>query len=619
MNIQKRQPRLKPSHDPPDIELEPATPISPADAITSSSYYPPQRARSHSPSKSRVHKRYPSDDRHRVSFYRPSCDILIMLFLGGLCLYLLLLPSPSDATGYNREFIKQQEYIRQACPDYALYSTRRHPPYTDSLYKIPYQRPAQECRLFTSEAVEKKIKEITSKMASVDLARLFENCFPNTLDTTVRWHLASKDPKKVQSFIVTGDINAQWLRDSTNQLQQYQPLAKDDPALQKLLLGAINTQAMYVNQSRYCNAFQPPPFSGLESTSNNQDDHVYPPYEPGVVFECKYEIDSLASFLSLSNQYYASTSDASFITPLWIEAVERVLLLIDEQSGGTFTSDGEPNDMIYTFQRKTTVGTETLNLNGIGNPLASNTSLVRSAFRPSDDACILQYFIPGNAFLSVELGRTAQILTTLRKQSSIAKTMQTLSDSIHAAILKYGVTEHPEYGKVFAYEVDGYGSHILMDDANLPSLLSLPLLGFVPSSDPTYQNTRKMILSRKGNPYYLVGSKFHGIGGPHIGITHAWPISLLVQAMTSDNDDEIVGLLKTVLSVSANLGLIHESVNVNQPRDYTRSWFAWANSVFAHTILDLAERKPGLIFGEGARIQTKVKKEKVKKEKEKKE
>jgi len=535
-----------------------------------------------------------------------------MLLLTGVFLYLLL--SPTDAAG-NSGFSKQDAYLRQACPDYKDYSGRRHLPFTDSEYRVPYQRPAPECRLFSSNAVEAKIKEITSKMASVDLARLFENCFPNTLDTTVRWHLPSKDPKKAQSFIVTGDINAQWLRDSTNQLQQYQPLAKDDPELKTLLLGAINTQAIFVNESRYCNAFQPPLASGLEPTSNGQDDTVEPVYEPYIVFECKYEIDSLASFLSLSNQFYASTSDASFITPLWVSAVQRVVQVIEEQSIGTFSPSGYPYDMTYTFQRKTTVGTETLNLGGIGNPLASNTSLVRSAFRPSDDACILQFFIPGNAFLSVELERTAKLLASAKKNLPLSKTLQSYSDSIRAAIMKHGVIEHPEFGKVFVYETDGYGSHLIMDDANLPSLLSLPLLGFVPSTDPIYQNTRRMILSRQGNPYYLVGSKFQGIGGPHIGIKHAWPISLLVQAMTSDDDNEIVGLMESVLNASAKLGLIHESVNVEHPQaDYTRSWFAWANSVYAHAILDLAERKPGLIFGKGARLKSAVKVEEEKKE-----
>ncbi|KAI5804587.1 hypothetical protein EDC01DRAFT_716088 [Geopyxis carbonaria] len=520
-------------------------------------------------------------------------------FVVALFLYIFLTGDASARSGQMAGGLHaaQDLYRRQACPDYKDYSTRRHPPYTEGLYAVPYQRPAEQCRLFKSDAVEKKIKDFVSRMTDPALARLFENCFPNTLDTTVRWHLPADKAKDVQSFIVTGDINAQWLRDSTNQLTQYQSLAKEDPALKKLLLGAINTQVDFVLQSPYCNAFQPPIASGLAPTSNGQDDVVHPAYDPDVVFECKYEIDSLASFLSLANQYYTNTGDSSFVTDKYLEAVDVVMQVIEEQSVGTFSASGDANDMTYTFQRQTDLGTETLNLRGIGNPLASNTSLVRSAFRPSDDAAIMQFFIPGNAFMSVELKRAADMLDKVSKKHSVlATSLRKKGNDIRKAIYKYGVTHHPDIGRVFAYEVDGYGSNIFMDDANLPSLLALPLLGFIDAKDELYINTRKMVLSRKTNPYYLVGSQFEGIGGPHIGITHAWPLSLLVECMTTDDDAIIKKNLATVLRASAELGLIHESVNVDKVTDYTRSWFAWANSVYAQTILDLAERKPHLIF-----------------------
>ena len=495
----------------------------------------------------------------------------MLLSAATILLYASLLAEPVWASSDNIAGAAADKLHRQACPDYKDYSARRHPPYTSGEYSVPYQRPAEQCRLFKSQAVENTITEITDKMANPYLARLFQNCFPNTLDTTVRWHVPSTKPEEAQSFIVTGDINAQWLRDSTNQLTQYQGLAKEDPGIKALLLGAINTQANYVLESPYCNAFQPPPASGLPPTSNGQDDVVHPVYDPDQVFECKYEIDSLGSFLSLANQYYENTGDASYLTPKFIEAVEVVMGVVEEQSVGTFGPTGEPNDMTYTFQRQTNTASETLSLNGIGNPLASNTSLVRSSFRPSDDATILQFFIPGNAFLSVELIRTANNMDKIsKKHSDLATAMRTKGEEIRAAIFKFAVSEHQVWGRVFAFEVDGYGGQIMMDDANLPSLLALPLLGFVPIDDPVYQNTRKMILSMHGNPYFLVGTQFKGIGGPHIGIREAWPLSLLVQAMTSDDDEEIVALLASVLKVSASLGLIHESVNVNRLSDYTR-------------------------------------------------
>lgn len=426
---------------------------------------------------------------------------------------------------------------------------------------------------------------MTDNLVDKDLARLFENAFPNTLDTTVRWHVDNTPPHKhglrswekgawtgPQSFIVTGDINAEWLRDSTNQLQQYQPLAKKDKEIFKLIQGAINTQAEYVIGSPYCNAFQPPAPSNLSPTFQDQADVVHPEYEASFVFECKYELDSLAHFLSLSNQFHNHTGSTAFINARWLQALDTVLTVLDEQSQPTFDArTGVFYKNAYTFQRRTDIGTETLALSGVGNPLASGTGLVRSAFRPSDDATILGFLIPSNAMMSVELQRTAAILNKAGKKN-IATQLSAWSEKISKGVWEHGVVQHAKYGRVFAFEVDGYGSSILMDDANLPSLLALPLLGFVSADDEVYKNTRRMILAKQGNPYFLTGKGFTGIGGPHIGLQHAWPMSVLVQAMTSDNDKEIVRLLEAVKNVSRN-GLIHESIHVDAASDYTRKFF----------------------------------------------
>ena len=424
-------------------------------------------------------------------------------------------------------------------------------------------------------------------MEDKDLARLFENAFPNTLDTTVRWHVDGSEKKAkikqntkqsdegqwegAQSFIVTGDINAEWLRDSTNQLAQYQRLAKKDKTIANLILGAINTQAEYVIESPYCNAFQPPPPSHIARTSNGQDDVVHPAYEPSRIFECKYELDSLAHFLALGNQFHENTKSTAFLTSRWYLALDTVLEVLNEQSKSTFdvnTGKFERNE--YTFRRWTNTGTETLNLAGVGNPLNDGTGLIRSAFRPSDDATILGFFIPANAMMVVELKRTAEIVKSDGK-GELSKTLLKRAESIEDGVWEHGVVAHKKYGKVFAFEVDGYGSHIMMDDANLPSLLALPLMGFVDAGDKTYQNTRRMILEKAGNPYYLTGKGFAAIGGPHIGLQYAWPISRLVQAMTSSNDNEILDALHAVRD-SSRLGLIHESINVDRVTDYTRMY-----------------------------------------------
>ncbi|KAJ5218882.1 Meiotically protein [Penicillium cinerascens] len=503
--------------------------------------------------------------------------------------------------------------LRRACPDYTSYSQTPHGPYSGGPLNLPFQRPAPACRTFSSSSVEKVIDDMTSRLVDKDLAQLFRNAFPNTLDTTIRWHQngtssASKRQSKrdtavwtgAQTFIVTGDIDAEWLRDSTNQLTNYQKLATDDKSLYTLILGTIATQSEYVIQSPYCNAYQPPSVSGIQPEKNTEVDTVHPGYEKSFVYECKYELDSLAHFLKLGIEFHENTGSTEFLTDRWFKALQTLLDTIDAQSQPTFNSENQfvPNQ--YTFQRETTIGTETLNLGGIGNPLNSGTGLIRSAFRPSDDATILGYFIPANAMMSVELQKIAKVLKKAGGHDDLADELEQRGKKLAAAVREHGIFNHAKYGDVYAYEVDGYGSRIFMDDANIPSLLSLPYLGFLDASDKTYQNTRKMITDKSGNPYYLEGPDFHGIGGPHIGLENAWPMSLLVQAQTSDNDTEIMECINLVRD-SSLLGLVHESINVTNIKQYTRPWFAWANSVFSETLLKVAEERPHLIFGEDAK------------------
>ncbi|KAK3075217.1 hypothetical protein LTR53_001673 [Teratosphaeriaceae sp. CCFEE 6253] len=535
-----------------------------------------------------------------------------LLVLAGLCLE----QPVCHAKAHEQDALRAKAKYQAACPAYDHYVRFPHQPFSEGPLKLPYQRPSTHCRTFESQLVEKIIHDMNATMLDRDLARIFENAFPNTLDTTVRWHVDGSAPidkaqqvlgrwgadgawKGPQSFIVTGDINAEWLRDSTNQLAQYQPLAKKDQRISNLILGAINTQAEYVIASPYCNAFQPPPPSKLHVTDNGQSDAVHPAYESGTVFECKYELDSLAHFLRLGNEYYAHTGSTAFLTPRWYKALEALLKVLDGQSQPTFSEDsGTFERNMYRFQRQTNTGTETLNLAGNGNPLNYGTGLIRSAFRPSDDSTILGFFIPANAMMAVELKRASALLPSSRPK--LAADLKSRGDTIEKGIWTHAVVNHAVHGPVFAFEIDGYGSHILMDDANVPSLLSLPYLGFLRKEERTYQNTRRMILSKSGNPYYLTGSAFSGIGGPHIGLQNAWPMSLLMQVLTSDDEDEIKDCLERVRDTCL-LGVVHESVNVERVREYTRSWFAWANSVLAQAVLDVAERKPHLLFGEGAK------------------
>lgn len=416
-----------------------------------------------------------------------------------------------------------------SCPDYARFSKHRHGPDSEGPLSLPFQRPHPKCRTFTSEAVEKVIVDVTSRMKDPDLARLFENTFPSTTDTTIKFHTdGTKKFKKKdtgrsvldggawegpQTFVVTGDITAEWLRDSCNQLSPYMSLAKKDKAISTMILGAVNTQAEYVIQSPYCNAFQPPPISGLKVSYNGQDDYVHPAYEPTVVFECKYELDSLGHFLTLANDFHEATGSTEFVNIRFLLALETLLEVLEQQSQSTFDPDtGRFRRNQYTFKRQTWTGTETLNLDGVGNPLNNGTGLIRSAFRPSDDATTFGFFIPANAMMAVELLRMAAVLKAA-DEDVMAQRLARWSKTIKDGVWEHGVVQHAKYGSVFAYEVDGYGSSLLMDDANYPSLLALPLMGFVPADDPVYQNTRKMLLDRASNPYYLEGKEFQGIGG----------------------------------------------------------------------------------------------------------
>lgn len=498
---------------------------------------------------------------------------------------------------------------KSVCPDYTEYSTKRHKPLSEGALQLPMMRPPEKCRTFISPAVERVIEELRERVSDPDLMRLIENCLPNTLDTTVLWHKKASSGKKKgrslvsslsQSFIVTGDIHAEWLRDAARQLSVYQPLAKYDEDLKEMLAGAINTQAYYITISPYCNAFHPPPESHVKHGPSSID-AVTPRPNWKQVFECKWELDSLASFLTLSNEYYKYTGDTSFINDLWLRAFNFVLSVLKRQSSPTFDEEGNVLPFYYSFQRDTRIGSETLSLAGTGNPVRFGTGLVRSAFRPSDDATIFQFFIPANAHMCVELERISALLVETGQDAKLIERAQTFSKDIRSGIEQFGIVNHPAYGKVYAYEVDGYGGTVFMDDANVPSLLSLPDLGFLDKEDPVYVNTRKMILSNKGNPYFLKGKYFEGIGGPHVGIQNAWPMSLLMEIRTTDDDKTISKHLNTILQTTAGLGLMHETVNVNVPSglSFTRSWFAWCNSELGKTIMDLAVRKPHLIFKKG--------------------
>ncbi|KAF7373491.1 Glycoside hydrolase family 125 protein [Mycena sanguinolenta] len=477
------------------------------------------------------------------------------------------------------------------CPDFTAYSQTPQGNPSSGPLALPFMRPDPACRTFNSTIVEKVITDMQSRIKDPDLARLFENTFPNTLDTTVKYFNATEN----LAFIITGDITAQWLRDTANQLAIYIPLIPLDSTLGTLAKAVINNEARYVMQFPYCGSFQPPPESGLAPSVNPSaiGVTVNPPVDNNTVFECKYEIDSLCGFLKLSRTYYGATNDSSFMNVNWFSAVTQIFRVIDEQSQASFDENFNWVSFFNWTGRNGALSPAVDN-GGSGEPKAY-TGMVGTHHRPSDDLSTFAFLTPANAMLSVELTHLANILTASgQAKSGQGKNFTQLATSLSKRISD-AVWANTLVDNIFTYETNGFGGRYVMDDANVPSLLSLPYLGFLDKTHPAYVATRKLLLSR-GNPYYAKGAKFEGIGGPHVDAWNPWPMSQITAIFGTDDDDEILESLYLIANNTAGLGLIHESQSICSTTSYTRPWFAWANSYFAEMMLDLAQRKPGLIF-----------------------
>ena len=444
--------------------------------------------------------------------------------------------------------------------------------------EFPIVRVAASKRHFRSKAVDAAIKTFQSKVKNPELSWLFENCFPNTLDTTVYYKEVQGRP---DTYVITGDIDAMWLRDSSAQVWPYLQFVNEDKPLKNLIAGVINHQAKSILKDPYANAFYGDPEKVGEWKSDHTD------MQPGV-HERKWEIDSLCYPIRLAYHYWKKTGDKAPFDQTWKDSIAAIVKTFKEQQR---KHDKGP----YHFQRTATTPTDSLPMAGYGFPVKP-VGLIVSAFRPSDDATIFPFLIPSNFFAVVSLKQAAEMVTALYNDTAQAADMLALAKEVEAAIQEHAVVTHPKYGKIYAFEVDGFGGAYLMDDSNVPSLLSLPYLGAVDKNDPVYQNTRKFVLSAD-NPYYFIGKAAEGIGGPHAGQDMIWPMSLSIRALTSTDPEEIKYCIDTLRKTHGGKGFMHESFHKDDPNNFTRAWFAWSNTLFGELLWRTYHEMPDLLKG----------------------
>jgi meiotically up-regulated gene 157 (Mug157) protein len=439
-------------------------------------------------------------------------------------------------------------------------------------------RPMVGKRNFVSESVEALIAEFKKNVKDEELGWMFENCFPNTLDTTVFYELKDGKP---DTYVITGDIDAMWLRDSSAQVNPYLPLCKDDKHLSSMVEGVIRRQTQCILLDPFANAF----YKDSNKVSPWKSDKTE--MKPGV-HERKWELDSLCYCIRLAYQYWKITGNTAQMDDDWYRAmVLAVATMLDQQR--------KNNKGQYHFQRITLSNSDTLTGEGFGPPVKAN-GMICSAFRNSDDATTYLYNIPENLFAVTVLRQLAEMLGVVNDKSKLAPVCFSLAEDVEQATLKEGITDSPQFGKIYTYECDGQGHYKLMEDAGIPGLITIPYLGYGKVDDGVYKNSRKFALS-PANPYYFTSKNADGIGSQHTAGKGEmiWPMGIISRAITSTDNDEIKHCIKMLKDTQAGTGFMHESFKGNNPKNFTRHWFAWANSFFGEMVWKVYREKRELL------------------------
>lgn len=419
-----------------------------------------------------------------------------------------------------------------------------------------------------TNAYSKDIKNFLSqvKKRSTDLPELyaiFERCYGNTLETTIT------ELEDHSVFLLTGDIPAMWLRDSTAQMRPYLFPARNSTLIRDLIAGVVKRQFFYINIDPYANAFNKTPCGACyDSQDLNPDPWLW---------ERKFELDSLCYPVQLSYLLWKNTGCTSQFDSLYAKGAQKILDVFETEQYHEEKSD-------YRFVRNNTYHTETLSRKGNGSLTNPGIGLIWSGFRPSDDACTYGYSIPGNMFASVILGYLGEIAADVLHDPSLASRALKLKQEVETAIETWGKTRTKEFGTIYAYEIDGYGMYNLMDDANTPGLLSMEYFGYKGDKE-VMENTKKFILT-DANPYYFKGKAASGLGSPHTHYGNIWHISMAIQGLIASSKEEKLKMLQNMAATTGGTGLMHESFFCDDDRVYTREWFSWANAIYSELFLD---------------------------------
>lgn len=399
--------------------------------------------------------------------------------------------------------------------------------------------------------LEGKVSQSRYLLAKGAVERLFSKTLSRSDDDSI--------------FVITGDIPAMWLRDSTWQVRPLLASASD-PNVAEIIADVVKRQIEYVLIDPYANAFNP------EADGNcwQKDFLDQSPW----VFERKFELDSLAAVLDLSLRLYFESGHKAHFSKRYSEAVKVILDLLEREQ--------EHDPGTYRFVRENVREFDYLSHDGFGSTVA-RTGMVWSGFRPSDDACKYGYLIPANAHMANVLERLSDLPDEVFGETHSKLRAKKISDEIRAGILEYGIVEIAGK-KIYAYECDGLGNYLLQDDANIPSLLSLPYLGVCSELDLIYLNTREFILS-SSNPYFYSGEVLTGLGSQHTPENQVWPLGIAMQGITSTSQIEIEECLKLLELSHARTNQMHESVGMDNPQIFTREWFSWADMTYYHLLL----------------------------------